>query len=307
MNKKLIAIAVAGALSVPMVAQAADVNGYAVVDWTLADDSYETTNAGGSGINAHEGQFDAMAEIDFAADGVRVDIDATTNAVSLEQANFTTEIATGWNMTAGIFNSGLTTDAQDAPDMDFVSHNLVFDLYDGVNLINVAGLAFSGMAGPANVTVAYVNDPTITATTTVDAGNAVVVAASGSVMDGLDVGVSLVSADATDLTNFNIAYTMDALTAGLDYATSDVADAYSVSVGYDLGNGMDVSARIDNAEEGTLGNDGDTVDTTTLHFGYHLSDSVTVALENMAYKAETAAGATTSDYSTTTVEFIATF
>jgi len=304
MNKKLIAIAVAGAFSAPMAAQAADVSGFAQIDWTLANDNAACTVAT---FENCETQFSVHeAEVDFENNGVRVDIDTVNGGgdINVEQANFTTALG-AWNLTAGLFNSGLTADSQDIVDMAFASNSLVFDLYDGAGLTNVAGLAFSGMAGPANVTVALVNDPTVnpgatgTATVAGDKANAVVVAASGSVMEGLDIGVSMVSAEADDLTDVIVSYTMDALTAGLDYMTSDAVDAYSVTVGYDLGNGINVKARIDNAELTS----GYKTDTTTLHVGYHLADNIEIALENYDYSEDNSA----NDYSTTVVDLVATF
>jgi hypothetical protein len=312
MNNKLIAIAVAGVLAAPMAAQAGDVSvsGFVAVDWAVADDSWETAN-GGSGTNDVEGQFSVpQVEVDIAGSGVRVDINDNGAGLVVEQANLSTDLS-GWTLTAGVFNSGLTADAQDRADMKFDSHSLVYDLYDNAGnggLTYVAGLAVSGMAGPANVMVAYVNDPTITPSATQDAGNAVVVAASGSVMDGLNVGVSMVSADATDLTDLTVDYTMDALTVGLDYATSDIQDAYSLTAGYDLGNGVSVGARIDNAEDTTGGaTDGDTIDTVTLRVDYALSDNVTVALENLSRTDEDATGTPSVDTSFTTVSFVSTF
>jgi len=299
MNKKLIAIAIAGALSAPIAAQAADVSGFAQTVWMMANDSAACDLTAPS-RNVCETQFSVHeAEVDFENNGVRVDIDTVNGGgdINIEQANFTTPLG-GWNLTAGAFNSGLSADSQDIVDMDFASNSLVFGVYDALSLTNVAGLAFSGMAGPANVTVGLINDPTVN-TAVDDAANAVMVAASGSVMDGLDIGVSMVSADADDLTDITVAYTMEALTAGLDYMTSDLIDAYSVTVGYDLGNGLNVKARIDNSETDA----GYVIDTTTLHVGYHVADNIEIALENFDNSEDNSA----NDYSATYLDLVATF
>jgi|GEM_PF-6077332 len=302
MKKNLIAIAVAGAMSVPLSAQAADmmsdtkVSGFVDTFLTLSNDNPACTSV--TNTELCEGQFEVYeSEIDVESMGVRIDVDRIAGASKLEQANFTTGMG-GWNLTVGRFNSGLSADAQDAPDMNFSTNSLVFENYNGgvASLVNVDGAAVSGMAGPANVMLAVVNDPTIN-TATDDVANAFVVAVSGSVMDGLDLGVSLVSADADDLTDVTVDYTLDALTVGLDYFTSDTTDTYSFMAGYDLGNGFGVKARIDN-DSPDVGNE---TDTTTIHVDYALTDNVALALENYA------SDDGTTDYSATTLEFIASF
>lgn len=306
MKKNLIAIAVAGAMSVPLSAQAADmmsdakVSGFVDTFLSLSNDHPSCTVAT---FEACEGQFDVYeAEIDVEAMGVRIDVDRIAGGSKLEQANFTTDLG-GWGLTVGRFNSGLSADAQDAPDMNFSTNSLVFGNYAAANLVNVDGAAVSGMAGPAKVMLAVVNDPTINPTGAApaasagDVANAFVIAVSGSVMDGLDVGVSMVSADADDLTDLTVDYKLEALTVGLDYFTSDATDTYSIMAGYDMGNGFGVKVRLDN-DAPDVGNE---TDTTTIHLDYALTDNVALALENYA------SDDGTIDYSATTLEFIASF
>lgn len=317
MNKNLIAIAVAGVLSAPMAAQAADsmdakVSGFVDTFLTFTNDNDGTNTGIGAGsmcdngtTNACETQFDvAESEIDVEAMGVRIDVDhKSASGNSLEQANFTVDMS-GWALTAGLFNSNLTVDGQDAPDMMFSTPSLVALNYGmaggiaGADLTNVAGAQISGMAGPATLRLAVINDPTINLATD-DAANAFIVGASGSVMDGLDLAVNMTSTDADDLTDVQVNYTLDALRINLDYMTSDYTDVYSVMAGYDLGNGMGVKVRIDNDDNGT-----EVTDTTTVHFDYAMTDNVALALENYSVSSD-AAGA--NDWSATTLEFIATF
>jgi hypothetical protein len=96
-------------------------------------------------------------------------------------------------------------------------------------------------------------------------------------------------------------YATGAFTAGLDYYTSDFNDIYSITLGYDLGNGMDVKARID-SDTDTTGASDFTTDTTTIAFGYEMSSNVALRLENYARKDDG-----TTDYSNTTLSFIANF
>jgi hypothetical protein len=301
MNKKLIAMAIAGALSAPLAANAANVTGFAAVDLMLSTDNPTCEN--GSGMQTCETQFGVgQAEVDFESNGVRVDVNDNGGGLEIEQANFTTALgSTGWNLTGGKFNSGLSADHQDRNMMAFDTNSLVYNNYSNFDLVNVAGVAFTGMAGPANVTVALVNDPTIVLTTD-DAANAFVVAVSGNVMNGVDAGLSAVSADADTLIDLTVDYSAGAFSAGLDYFTAGDLniDTYSITLGYDLGSGMNVKARVDNTDE-----DGFTRDTTTIAFDYELASNVGLRLENFDYADDTTGG--TADYSQTTLSFIANF
>jgi hypothetical protein len=303
----LIAIAVAGVLSAPMAASAADmmsdtkVSGFVDTFLTLTTDNAACTVAT---YEACEGQFTvAESEIDVEAMGVRVDVDHKSGSGnSLEQAYFSTDLG-GWDLMVGQFNAGLTVDGQDAPDMMFSTPSLVALDYDAFGLTNVTGAHISGMAGPAKLRLGLVNDPTINpgatgaAVSAGDVATAVIVGASGSVMDGLDISVSMVSADADDVTDLQLNFTMEGLRLNLDYMTSDTTDVYSVMAGYDLGNGMGIKVRMDN-DSPDVGNETDTV---TIHFDYALTDNVALALENYAEDDGT------NDWNQTTLEFIATF
>jgi len=300
MNKKLIALAVAGALSAPLAVQADDVaiSGFADIFYTSTDDKNGT---------ATEDQFQVPeVEVDFISGGFRVDIDNKDLMdgggadLRIEQANFTTDIANGWSLTGGSFESGMTDDAQDAPDMQFSTNSHLFKEAPPV----VSGLAVSGMAGPANVTVGLVNDTTVSGGP--DAGTGVLLNVNGSVMEGLHVELGYLSQDAKagDLIDINALYEHGPFIAGLDYMSADPAagtdfdSGYSVIGGFDFGNGVVAKARIENLEDMA----GTETDVTTLYVAYSVSDNLTVALQ----QENTEVGAA-ADTDLTTLELIATF
>ena len=302
MNKKLIALAVAGALSAPLAVQADDVaiSGFADIFYTTTDDK---TAATVSLTDDREDQFQVPeVEVNFAGSGLRIDIDNLGGGSDLriEQANFTTEIANGWSLMGGTFETGLTDDAQDAPDMQFSTNSHLFTVRSAV----VSGLAVSGMAGPANVTVGLVNDDTVTGTA--DAGTGVLLNVNGSVMEGLHVELGYLSQDMGDgdLLDINAMYSMDAWFAGLDYlsadptAGTDFDSGYSVIGGFDFGNGVVAKARMENLE--TMA--GTETDVTTLYVTYAVSDNLSVALQQENTEVGTAA-----DTDLTQLELIATF
>jgi len=306
MNKKLIALAVAGAMSVPLAVQASDTGSMAgdVAISGFADIFYTATK---DGSPTSEDLFDVReVEVDFAGSGLRIDIDAMNNGatVRVEQANFTHEVANGWSLMGGSFESGLTDDAQDAPDMQFSTNSKLFEAAPTV----VSGLAVSGMAGPANVTVGLVNDITAIAP---NQGTGVLLNVNGSVMEGLHVELGYLSQDMAngDLLDINALYEHGPFMAGLDYlsadptAATDFDSGYSVIGGFDFGNGVAVKARLENTENMAGGE----TDVTTLYVTYAVSDNLSVALqtENVEKDALVTGGA--SDYDTAELELIATF
>ena len=304
-------MAVAGALSVPMAAQAADVqiSGFADIIMTASDEASDV--AGPPAYNPVDTSFSVPeVEIDIQSGGFRVDIDnSNAGVVMVEQANFTTELANGWSLIGGTMNSMLTADAQDAPDMQMTNNSMTFSALGGA--VNLSGLAVAGMAGPANVTVGYVNDPTNNGTT--DHENSVLLVVSGSAMPGLDLELGYLTQDKGNgaLLDINGMYTLDALTIGVDYLSADstanlnnLDNVYSVIFGYDLGNGINLKARTGKATaDTTLDNE---VAVTSIYASYAMSDSVSVALES-AKTTPTVNGVDGADTTLTTIEFVATF
>ena len=309
MNKKLIALAVAGALAAPMAAQAegVSVSGFADIFWTITDESADT---GTPVYNPAEGQFTVPeTEVDFMGSGVRVDLDNVNGSgdINVEQANFTYDFGNGWAVMGGTFNSGITADAQDAPDMQTSNNSLPFATLSAVGAANLSGLAVSGMAGPANVTVLYVNDPSNDGVS--DGENSIGLKVSGSVMEGLDLELGFLPQDkgVGNLTDFNAMYTMGGLGIGLDYlqadpqsGSGDVDTVSSIIVGYDFGNGFGVKGRAD-----TLTYEDNTDDLTqnSIFVSYAANDNLTVALDSTTVDG----GVLTDSQTKTTVEMIATF
>jgi len=332
MNKKLIAIAVAGAMFAPLAAQAegASVSGFADVTYTGTND----------GAAAKESLFTATGEVDVAGKvgdvAVRVDVNLDLSASSsadIEQAFFAAPMGPV-TLIGGVFNSPLTADSQDAPDMNYTSNSAVFNVAKNTAQVNLAGLAVAGMVGPANVTVAYVNDAASNATgssnannETGDNTNSIAVVVSGTVMDGLDAELGYFSqeddatkyspklgtAAAGNLTDINLQYTgIDMLRLGLDYATASntVDSVYSIDVGYDVGNGLTAALRYDNVRFST--DTGlDDPSSTTISIGYAMNDNLLAILESTSGDNSNTGGTDVAsgiiEGTVTTIEFVGTF
>jgi len=299
MKKSLIAIAVAGAMSLPLAAQAADdakVSGFVDVFYTATNDGNPNS----------ESQFNvAESEVDIESMGVRIDVNQIAGSNSVEQANFTVPVG-GWNLTAGTFNSGLSADNQDAPDMNMSSWSGIYDFIDNAGLSNLAGVSLSGMAGPANIAVSMVNDGTTVAP---DQSTTFALLVSGSVMDGLDVELGYVDLDAGPgaTSDINLNYTMEALRVNLDYLTSDTADGYSLLASYGFGGGFSVAARADSMTPDAAGTDDET--STTFFISYALSDNAVVNLESKSGDNTNGVNAVSNivDGTVTTLELLGTF
>ena len=300
MKKSLIAIAVAGAMSLPMAAQAADdtkVSGFVDVFYTMTNDG--NTNS--------ESVFNvAESEVDIESMGVRIDVNQIAGTNSVEQANFTVPIG-GWSLTAGTFNSGLSADNQDAPDMNMSSWSGIYDFIDNNGLSNLAGVSFSGMAGPANIALSMVNDDSITVVG--DQNTTFALLVSGSMMDGLGVELGYVDLDSGPgaTTDINIDYTMDALRVNLDYLMSDTADGYSLLGSFGFGGGFSVAARVDSMTPDAAGTDDET--STTFFLSYALSDNAVVNLESKSGDNTNGVNAVSNivDGTVTTLELLGTF
>ena len=154
MNKKLIALAVAGVIAGYGAAAnaATTVSGFADIGYTIADETYDDSMIAGVGLNTKDGTFSSKGEIDVSSSmgdvSVRIDVDvdlsATGNGATLEQAHFAWDLG-GATLIGGSFNNPMGADAQDKPDMEFNSHSVVYSILDnqttsndGNNLVGVA-------------------------------------------------------------------------------------------------------------------------------------------------------------------------
>jgi len=279
MNKKLIALAVAGVISgYGAAANAAEVSGFAVVDYTITDDGAVENKGTATEHNTTEGKFGAKGEVDFVSspvDGVtvRVDVDlnldpgSTHSGAELEQAMFAWSATDDVTVLGGVFNNPIGHEAEDKPDMIFNDHGAVYIALDSQTELdgdNVAGVAVAGAIGPVTLTGAFLND-----LNGAHEENSLALVANYSPIAGLDLELGLATQEGNalttttaipggsntsvgDVTNFNIVYTgITDLELGLDYLMGDevLDSAYDVWGQYTIGSsGFSVAARMSEIE-----------------------------------------------------------
>jgi len=183
MNKKMIVLAVAGALAGSGNAFAAadtsaNVSGFVDAVYMITNDTADKTvsdptPASTDTANPVNNSFSANGEVDFSltngAFGGRIDLDVMESDTYVEQAFASWNIADNTNLLVGKMNNPVGQEKQDIVDRDFVTHNVVYNVlnlqtggyYDGFEYIdrnNVNGVAVAGMAGMVNYVVAAVND-----------------------------------------------------------------------------------------------------------------------------------------------------
>ncbi len=365
MNKKLIALAVAGTFAgYGAVANAATatVSGFADIIYTAVDDAAGPA-AGSSAKNPNEGKFAADAEIDVIATSgavtARVDVnlrlngtggvsaggafdangdetlspaeiadasdtDTDTNGASIEQAMFAWDLG-AVTLIGGVFNNPIGADAEDAPDMDFTTHSVVYNILDHQTARegnNITGVAVAGAVGPVTLTGAFLND-----IQDANEENSLAFVVNYSPIAGLDLEAGFVTQDdqmdtavppaattAGDVANFNVIYSIKGFTVGLDYlAPSNIIDsAYTIWGGYTHGD-FNFKVRTESvAWEATGAIDHDV---NTLYATYAANENLSIALEfrDGDQGAATAPGNTANAItgvaqdSVATLEFIATF
>ncbi len=331
MNQKLLAVAIATAMTIPVAANAAsaDVSGFVDTILTFVDESADSAVPGGN--NTAEGKFQTSGEVDFTAGNdmvsVRVDVDlgetvGMSDSYNIEQAFFAWKAHDMVTILGGVFNNPIGQDAEDAPDMMFTSHSAVYNVLDGqtsnLDGNNLAGIAAAFAAGPVNVTVAALNELADS-----DEENSFALALSGSPMQGLDVEFGYVTqADQADSANplpaenwwdLNAAWSGSGFMAGFDYLAADevVDAAWNVWGGYDFGNGFAVKARYDMVElDSAVGPTADQdINATTLYASYQIAQNLSAALEFKDQTDDTGglgAAVGINDGSLVTLEFIAT-
>jgi len=334
MNKKLIALAVAGAFaSYGAVANAssATVSGFANIVYTAADDAAGPA-LNSTAKNPNEGKFGADAEIDVIATTgavtVRVDVDLNLtgggDSGTLEQAMFAWDLG-AVTVIGGVFNNPIGQEAEDAPDIEFTSKSVVYNILDHQTARdgnNITGVAVAGAVGPVTLTGAVLND-----IQDADEENSLAFVANYSPITGLDLEVGFVTQDdqmntatppaattAGDVANFNVAYNIQGFTVGLDYlSASNIVDtAYTLWGGYSFG---DFSVKL--RTESVSWEDTNTADhdANTLYASWQAEENLLIALElkDGDQGASTAPGNTANAVTgvaqdgTATLEFIATF
>ncbi len=197
MNKKLIAMATAAALALPMSAVQAEMghdtavkaSGYVDTVFTLSDDSGQFAPAP---TNTKEKKFHTDGEVDVTAtQGAvtgRIDVDVTDTNAQFEQAFFSWAANDTFTFNAGRMNTPMGLEAVDVPNINHISHGQIFDLFES----NIEGATVDFDLGQASVTAGVLNDVN---TPAVDEENSYIIAGSATVMDGLSVAGAFRSAD----------------------------------------------------------------------------------------------------------------
>jgi hypothetical protein len=311
MNRKLLAVAVAGAFAASGSAFAgkhdndhgpgATVNGYVMSTFTITDDFGEDQgfNADGNPANDSERKFNTFGKLGFGAmvsDDAYARIDVVLNNpyasdnFEIQQAFGSWRVQEMAKVQIGRFNSPLGIEAHNKSDLTTISHGLIrtdvlnhqITQGDGNN---IEGVAVHLMAGPAKVTLGLLNE-----IGGVDDENSFLLNVSGSPIDGLDLSLGVLTQEDNtpsndesyeNLINFNVAYGMDmgdiSWKVWLDYITAgEVLDnGYSLGGYVGLPNNFGVTLRYDMIEY-----DGGAEDTAiTLAGHWQPADNVDLRLE----------------------------
>ncbi len=313
-KKNLAALAVVGVLVNPLLAIAGDdaeVGGFVDV----------------IGNSDRQPVFTADAEVDVSkkigAVTVRADMDANLagntgasvggqDSGRIEQAYFAWGATQTVTVLGGLFNNPIGQELEDAPDMDFTSHSVVYTILDGQTALygnNVAGIAAAVGVGPATITLAVVDDLGLSASTSGKGKTSTAAVVNFSPMKGLDLELGYVTQDvqAENVLDFNGKYSVGALTVGLDYLAADKAvdSAANLWVGFNINDKANVKARYETVSFAAGGDDSTK---TTLYATYVINDNLSAALESSSgdnTSGEAISGIANDDV--TTLEFIGTF
>ncbi len=356
MKKRLISLAVASAFigtSAMAADSAVEVTGFVDVIYTAVDEFADDTAGvdpitGGGGDNPNEKKFDAEAELDVIAtpaDGVTaridMDLDLTTNDGSntknadsgrIEQAFFAWGINEQFTFIGGVFNNPIGQEEEDAPDINFTNHSLIFNILDNQTALygnNLAGIAGAGAFGPFTITLAFLDD-----IQEVDEENSIAAVVNYKVqqMEGLEFEAGYVTQekDGTDFVNnldkvgagdvWDINGSWNGImgskvSAGFDYlGTSEVIDgAYNVWAGFEFGQGFVVRGRYEGVSSDV--NNVNDITAYSLYAAWKARTNLLIALEYRATDAEDLSGlqadvfnaiSGTGDGDMITAEFIAT-
>ncbi len=304
-----------------------NVNGFIDVIYTVTNDG-QAASSPASGTNAAENKFLADGEIDFSGTidkaTVRLDVDVRINAVGggnnaeIEQAYFAVPVGSV-TLIGGVFNNPIGYEAEDAPDLDFTSHNIIYDILNHQTALegnNLAGAAVAGKLGPVTLTGAFVND-----LGHAPEENSFALIANVSPVKGLALEIGYVAQDddltinpltAGDVIDINAVWSNDMFTVGIDYMSFDqlLDPATVIWAGANIGD-FNVKVRFESVALDASG--AEDAEQTTLYGSYPLSKNTTVALEikdgDVADSGLAAAGVLPGSVegSLVTLEFIGTF
>lgn len=316
-NKRALALAISSALMAPWAVQAGDdtqVSGF--IDVIGNSDAAVV--------------FGADAEVDVSKKmgsvTVRADMDANLagngggsvggeDSGRIEQAYFAWGATDSITVLGGLFNNPIGQEAEDAPDMNFTSHSMTYNILDGQTALygnNVAGVAGAGAVGPVTLTVAVVDDLGLATSASGKGKLSTAAVVNYSPMKGLDLELGFVTQDgqAENVMDFNGTYSIGAFTVGLDYLTAEVAvdSAANVWVSFDINDKINVKARYETVSFEAAGVDEST--RTTLYASYVINGNLSVALESSTGSTDDVVADAISgivDDGVTSLEFIGTF
>lgn len=306
MNKKLIAVAIAGAFAgaSPAVMAGAPletgVSGFVDSIFTFSDERFDDAglDVDGAAANTKNTKFETSGEVDFMGSmgnvAVRIDLDVN-GGTTVEQSKISWMANDAVTVNIGRQNAvGLGFEGEDAPDLYQTTTGQIRDIINGQSTVNagnnVEGVIFDFGAGPANISVGLLND-----LQGANESNSLLITAGGSPMDGLDLQLGIVTqADNTALNTASLenlidiyaTYGMDNwwvnfefLSAGTD-ADSMVDTGMGLTGHMDFGNGFGATLRFDTVaynDTGAVSNDDST--STTLAGTYAAADNLGFVLE----------------------------
>ncbi len=298
MKKRLIALAVAGAVAAPLAAQAAgvEVSGFSETLYNFKDEARD--GAGTGGKNDAEKKFSVNAEVDVIAtlaDNVtaRIDMDGDvlgtgSGGVTFEQAYAAWGVTEQVGVMAGIFNNPIGYDEEDKPDIDFITHSSVFNILDDQTALggnNIAGLAVTGGNDMFNVGVAYLNDLQQT-----DEENSVAVFGNVMPMQDVNLEFGYVTQDNDDPTAGGAGNVWDingqwrsimgsGASAGAEYmGTDEVLDGvWNIWLGFDFQQGFALKGRYESSASDLNGVDDST--RYSIYGSWAATQNLKVALE----------------------------
>lgn len=304
MNKKLVAVAIAGAFAgaSPAVMAGAmapvKLGGFIDSIFTFQNEALDdtSTNVDGDLSNPANQKFTTDGEVDFMGGSgnvnARIDLDVADSTTEVEQAVISWMTSDALTVNIGKMNHNVTWEGQDAPDLYQTSFGQIASIVRGQTSTagSAQGVVLAFNAGAAAVNVGLLND-----LHGADEENSFLLQASGSPMDGLDLKASLVTqadntaANATSAENVidvNGQYGMDnwfvaleILSLGTD-ADSFADNAWGLTGNMDFGNGFGATLRYDTVsynDTGAVSNDDTT--STTLAGTYAAADNLGLVLE----------------------------
>ncbi|HHH35642.1 MAG TPA: porin [Gammaproteobacteria bacterium] len=301
MKKKMIALAVAGAFAAPLAVQAAgvEVSGFADILYNFKDEAADPAPSAPPGTkNTKEKKFSVNAEVDVIgslSDNVTVRIDMDGDVMGSGAGNVTFEQAyAAWGVTeqvgvmAGIFNNPIGYDEEDKPDIDFITHNSIFNILDNQTALggnNIAGVAVSGGNNMFTLGVAYLND-----IQQVDEENSVAVFGNLMPMQDVELEFGYVTQDNDNPAMGGAGNVWDingqwgnimgsGVAVGAEYlGTDEVLDgAWNVWAGVDFAQGFALKGRYESSASDLTGVDDST--RYSIYGSWNATQNVKVALE----------------------------